>query len=568
MKRFVPWSAAALTLATAVTCAPAYAVAPQAWLPPTPVISVGAVPFTSAATLPNGAVGVVWSNGSSIYLKIRRPGAVAFSSAMTYAAPASFPNPAVGGNLSNGAIQIKALTASTFLVGWIECGGTCRLVMATVPSSATSFPAATEVSDGQNVIPQGFDFATLPDGSAAAVWLVSNPTGFTVTVNRRIGLGGTWGAVTSSSEAAVTNFPDQVRVSLDTAKSITAVWVVANASYDIAVRTRVGAAAWGLKSIVGSLPPGGFNPYASVSSIASSTGGTVLAVVDRIPGAVPSNYTPDPVATGITVLTQAAGSSQWAVARSGITGSGRHALRPAVLVAPSGGAVVQFGDFASRAISPSSPNTQVSSMVVQRTTASGAWSQPALLDAASVVDPVSFYLTVRWQSTLLPDGTLITGVPAPLGAPLNALFGAGVVVRSGWGGVPRLALTAGASTPVFPVATGIDATGRSNVIYFRVPDGKIFQQSSSLVAPRPYSGPALSAAPRKGTAVSCSVVWAGASGAVSYRWLRNGSVISGATAASYTPKAADVGKQLACRSVATNSAGTSRVTSAARKVTN
>jgi hypothetical protein len=49
----------------------------------------------------------------------------------------------------------------------------------------------------------------------------------------------------------------------------------------------------------------------------------------------------------------------------------------------------------------------------------------------------------------------------------------------------------------------------------------------------------------------------------SYAWLRNGTTISGPTAASYTLTDADLGRTIACRMSATNSAGTADATSEA-----
>ncbi|MDO8188946.1 choice-of-anchor D domain-containing protein [Conexibacter sp. JD483] len=58
--------------------------------------------------------------------------------------------------------------------------------------------------------------------------------------------------------------------------------------------------------------------------------------------------------------------------------------------------------------------------------------------------------------------------------------------------------------------------------------------------------------------------WSGEPTAFAYQWLRNGSAIRGAEAATYTPVLADTGAQLSCRVVASNEAGaTEPATSAA-----
>ena len=57
--------------------------------------------------------------------------------------------------------------------------------------------------------------------------------------------------------------------------------------------------------------------------------------------------------------------------------------------------------------------------------------------------------------------------------------------------------------------------------------------------------------------------WTNSPTGYAYQWLRDGAPIGGATAASYTISAADVGRNLACMVTATNAAGSGQATSAA-----
>ena len=74
---------------------------------------------------------------------------------------------------------------------------------------------------------------------------------------------------------------------------------------------------------------------------------------------------------------------------------------------------------------------------------------------------------------------------------------------------------------------------------------------------------ALTGEPVVGQALTCVPSGREGGGNLSYEWLRNGVAISGASADSYTLAAADVGRGVACRVTATNSAGNADSTSEA-----
>jgi tripartite motif-containing protein 71 len=83
--------------------------------------------------------------------------------------------------------------------------------------------------------------------------------------------------------------------------------------------------------------------------------------------------------------------------------------------------------------------------------------------------------------------------------------------------------------------------------------------------PHNTSRPKITGSPASGHTLTCSKgSWTGSAPiGYKYQWLRNGTAIAGATAASYTVKVADVGHSLACRVTAHNVAGTGAATSAA-----
>ena len=92
---------------------------------------------------------------------------------------------------------------------------------------------------------------------------------------------------------------------------------------------------------------------------------------------------------------------------------------------------------------------------------------------------------------------------------------------------------------------------------------------AQVESPVPVGPPTLVGTPTVGSTLSCaSGGFLNAPEELDYEWLRSGEVIAGATAASYTLTAADLGRTIACRILATNEAGTGDATSAALYVSN
>jgi DNA-binding beta-propeller fold protein YncE len=87
--------------------------------------------------------------------------------------------------------------------------------------------------------------------------------------------------------------------------------------------------------------------------------------------------------------------------------------------------------------------------------------------------------------------------------------------------------------------------------------------------PKNTVAPKITGIPKVGKTLTCNKgTWTGTAPITyKYQWLRNGSPIAGATAATYVAKAADQNKFLSCKVTATNAAGTATKTSAAVKIT-
>jgi hypothetical protein len=102
--------------------------------------------------------------------------------------------------------------------------------------------------------------------------------------------------------------------------------------------------------------------------------------------------------------------------------------------------------------------------------------------------------------------------------------------------------------------------------------GSAMATSSPVTIKRPPHNtvpPKITGQPKVGRTLTCNKgTWTGSAPiSYSYRWLRNGKVITGATGATYVAKAADAGKFLSCRVTARNSVGAGVTTTAAVKVT-
>jgi fibronectin-binding autotransporter adhesin len=115
----------------------------------------------------------------------------------------------------------------------------------------------------------------------------------------------------------------------------------------------------------------------------------------------------------------------------------------------------------------------------------------------------------------------------------------------------------------FSAVTGATLSGKAYGVHtITGPPGKV--RLAPLTAPPANSAePSVPASAHPGDTISCATgTWTG-SPTYSFQWLRDGSPISGATAAEYTVTAGDVGKSITCRVTATNSGGSTNAESSA-----
>ena len=119
----------------------------------------------------------------------------------------------------------------------------------------------------------------------------------------------------------------------------------------------------------------------------------------------------------------------------------------------------------------------------------------------------------------------------------------------------------GYGTPGFDVPADEIASGPGNALWFTMGEDGIGRLPTLVFT----SGPRLTSPTRVGTADTCSFGSLNAT-RVAVSWLVNGTVQKGATARTFTPAAADLGKALSCSVALANAGGTLTRKSAAVKV--
>ena len=114
-------------------------------------------------------------------------------------------------------------------------------------------------------------------------------------------------------------------------------------------------------------------------------------------------------------------------------------------------------------------------------------------------------------------------------------------------------------TAVKLTAEAVDKAGNKSTRDLYV---NVLATDQRVEAPVPVNAPSLIGTPRVGEQMGCiSGGFLNSPKTLTYAWLRNGTAITGATAASYTLTDADLGRTIACRVTASNDAGTADSTS-------
>ncbi|MFE9313066.1 hypothetical protein ACFYM5_36535 [Streptomyces sp. NPDC006706] len=208
---------------------------------------------------------------------------------------------------------------------------------------------------------------------------------------------------------------------------------------------------------------------------------------------------------------------------------------------------------------------------VTRTASTGTWSAPKTLSTGYV----------NWQvdASIGADGTVQVvwpQVPSIDNGDDNYLEWA-VRAAGSWSKATVLNSTPVAAVPntdalAGEVAAGPD--GRATVLWRKAEytgsDGytsQVWSQSQTLLTkPQITTNAAVSGTARTGSTLTCSAAWNGTNTKATWSWLRDGAVISGATARTRALTSADYAHKVSCRIAVSNGAGSVASTSPALKV--
>jgi hypothetical protein len=207
---------------------------------------------------------------------------------------------------------------------------------------------------------------------------------------------------------------------------------------------------------------------------------------------------------------------------------------------------------------------------VTRTASTGTWSAPKTLSTGYV----------NWQvdASIGADGTVQVvwpQVPSIDNGNDNYLEWA-VRADGTWSKATALNSSPVAAVPntdalAGEVAAGPD--GRATVLWRKAEyaggsyTSQVWSQSQTLLPkPRITTNAAVSGTARTGSTLTCSAAWNGTNTKATWSWLRDGTVVSGATAKTRTLTSADYAHKVSCRVTVSNGAGSVASTSPALNV--
>ncbi|MEV7236597.1 hypothetical protein AB0N06_22240 [Streptomyces sp. NPDC051020] len=208
---------------------------------------------------------------------------------------------------------------------------------------------------------------------------------------------------------------------------------------------------------------------------------------------------------------------------------------------------------------------------VTRTASTGTWSAPKTLSTGYV----------NWQvdASIGADGTVQVVWPQVPGIDNgNDNYLEWAVRADGtWSKATALNSSPVAAVPntdalAGEVAAGPD--GRATVLWRKAEyagggsyTSQVWSQSQTLLTkPRITTNAAVSGTARTGSTLTCSAAWNGTNTKATWSWLRDGTVVSGATAKTRALTSADYAHKVSCRVTVSNGAGSVASTSPALKV--
>lgn len=484
---------------------------------------------------------------------------------------------------------------------WRHDIGAPRVLQAAYrPGTSRQWQAPIDLSEAGAIA--GQDVGLDASGNVVAVWNLDRGSGYVIQAEERPAASGVWGAPINLSQVGG-NAPGPPSLALNANGDAVVVWTrsdgVVQASLrssgvwqaptnlsaagalldpDVAIDSSGDAVAvWSWQGpsrtvVQASFHPagGGWTAPTQVSGTPASPAPRARAVIDGAGNAVVV-WLGGP-APGVRAASRLRSSGAWSRPVA-VSAAGQAAAAPELSMNPAGNAVTVWTQGAR-------------TLASLRPGASGTWFPPVDVSAAGV--------QTRGPHVAVDDGSRALAIWSRFGAAENVVEAAQLTASG-----PALSATVptkdAARLPVsFSVVTAVWASPLVGHAAWRFGDGASASGASvrhtysaigrytvtvsqsdaaggistasatlKIIAVVMVTRPSLAGTPVIGATLTCRRgSWRGAPPlAYAFRWLRNGAVIAGPTSQQYTLRAADAGKNVACRVTVTNALGAGRMAS-------
>jgi PKD domain len=587
---------AAALLATAAAAAPT-------WLPPAQISPGPLAVDPHLALSPAGEAVVVWDHevGSVCATAPDNPACIHILEASSrpagsWEAPVELMRPGVGSGP-----RVAVNNRGDAVAVWRHDIGAPRVLQAAYrPGTSRQWQAPIDLSEAGAIAGQevGLDGA----GNAVAVWNLDRGGGYVVQAEERPAASGVWGAPINLSQVGG-NAPGPPSLALNANGGAVAVWARAGGVVQASLRTSgvwqpatdlsaPGAlldpdvaidpagdavAVWSWQGPSGTVVQAAFHPAGGGWTAPAQVSGTPASPAPRARTAIDGGGNAVVVwlggpAPGVRAATRPRATGAWS-RPAAVSTAGQAASTPEFSINPAGNALAVWRQ----------GGTTVASL---RPANSGVWFPPTNLSAANVetrgpqvaVDDAGRAVAI-WSrfgpaenvvdvAPLTASGPAFSArIPAKDAARVPVLLS---VLAAGWAaplvGQPSWQFGDGTSATGATVRHAYSATGRYTVTVSQSDAAggtSTATQTLRIVPVVMVTRPSLAGTPVVGSTLTCRRgSWRGAPPlAYAFRWLRNGTVIAGPTGQQYTLRAADDGKNVACRVTVTNALGGGRMAS-------
>lgn len=508
----------------------------------------------AVATLPSGATAIAWSSasGAALYLRVRASGSTTWGAMKEYVPSGGY---GLYSDIYQPVVNLFPLGSSNFLLVWKEQNGSNYRVQAARVAAASGSISPSVIS-GSDTDGETVSVSVNAAGRAVVAWrksatqaariaVLANPTS-------------SWSAPATLADSHV--YYPQVAVAKNGTFCVQWTEPLSGSTIKLWARCRTSTApptspaTWvtgvpAAKPIVTSDIVMGIAAWAS---IAASGNSFTSALSAAMPGTAP--VVAAPFASKIVMFSLPSAAGTWASLHL-VGPDAQMLLQPVLGGSDDGRAVLTYKRLQGSVGSTSSSNAATFETYVVDRSATGTWSQPVLVAAAAVSLSSVTQLFITAAVAFGPNGSLVVGgIQSSTGlAPIGITFAS--TVRAGWG-LPVSQSVSWALPGAFSAAA-IAPSGRTTIAVIDIgsPAG-VVERTTAMPKPFLLSRAMLSKAPKKGVSVACSSAWTDAASRT-FTWLRNGSVIGGATSSTYKPTGADRGNKLSCRVKAVNPTGSS-----------